>query len=160
MATYYYVVSAGLGELPDQQAIAHVPLMRAGNQAVPLKDNFPQEAFAAPFFLSQAFWPVPENLVKRIQALHFIDMAYLLPDNLYLKRREDNSTDKEASNIGKRRPREVSQLLNWVQCYITYVAIVAARHADRMKDLLAYMRLIVREAQRRKSDGWRQYDVM
>ena len=163
LATYSYVVGAGLGELPDQQAIAHVPLMRAGNQAVPLTDNFPQEAgeaVAAPFFLSQAFGPVPEKLVKRIQALDFIDMADLLPDNLELKRRGDNSTDKEASNTGKRRPREVSQLLTWVQCFITYVAIVAARHPDRMKDLLAYMRLIVREAQRHKSDGWRQYDVM
>ena len=110
LATYSYVVDAGLGELQDQLAIAHVPLMRAGNQAVLLTDNFPQEsgeAVAAPFFLSQAFGQVPEKLVKRIRALDFIDIADQLPDNLELKRREDNSTYKDVSNTGKRRPREV-----------------------------------------------------
>ena len=48
------------------------------------------------FFFSEAFAPVPVKLVKKIQALEFVDMANLLPDNIKMRRREEGSSLGEA----------------------------------------------------------------
>ena len=112
-----------------------------------------------PFFLSEAFAPVPAKLVKRIQALEFVDMADLLPDNIEMRRREEGSSLGEAMMAVGRRARQVTHLPTWVQCFTTYIAIVAGRHPSRVQDMLAYLRLIVREAQRAGGDAWRQYDA-
>ena len=112
-----------------------------------------------PFFLSEAFTPVPAKLVKKIQALEFVDMADLLPDNIEIRRREEGSSLGEAVTAVGRRARQVAQLSTWVQCFTTYIAIVAERHPSRVQDMLAYLMLIVREAQRAGGDAWRQYDA-
>ena len=147
--------------LQEEHSIGHVPLLSSEG---PLPADTPRDtgqsvAALAPFFLSEAFGPIPEKLVKK-QALEFIDMGDLLPDNLELKRREETDPAKDNGLANRKRTREVTQQLTWVQCFTTYVAIVSASHPEKYKDLLAYIRLIVREAQRHGTDGWRQSDVM
>ena len=56
--------------------------------------------------------------------------------------------------------REVKSLLTWVQCFVTYVAVVVSDHPSRVQEMLAYARLIVREALRNGGDGWRSYGAM
>ena len=45
-----------------------------------------------------------------------------------------------------------------MSAFSTYVAIIAAAHPGRVKDMLAYMRLLVREAQKYGGSGWVTYD--
>ena len=54
--------------------------------------------------------------------------------------------------------REVGALSTWVSAFSTYVAIIAAAHPGHGKDMLAYMRLLVREAQKYGGSGWVTYD--
>ena len=54
-----------------------------------------------------------------MQALEFIDMGDLLPDNLELKRREETDPAKDNGLANRRRTREVTRLLTWVQCFTT-----------------------------------------
>ena len=49
-------------------------------------------------------------------------------------------------------------LLTWVSSFATYVAVVAEVHPKRVGDMLAYMRLIVREASKFGGNGWLTYD--
>ena len=86
-------------------------------------------------------------------------MADLLPDNIEMRRQEEGSSLREAVMAVGRRARQVAQLPTWVQCFTTYIVIVAQRHPTRVQDMLAYLRLIVREAQRAGGDAWRQYDA-
>ena len=95
--------------------------------------------------------------MKPIEALGFIDMADLLQDNLELNRREDNSTDKEASNTGKRRPREVSQHLGAVFYYLRgHRSSYSPEQDERPTGIYETDRPGGAATQ---SDGWRQYDV-
>jgi len=60
--------------------------------------------------------PVPLRLAQRIESGVFIEMADLLPERL---------GDKERGHHrGKHSKRSLS-ILEWVQCFSTYVAVVA-----------------------------------
>ena len=73
--------------LSEKHSIGHVPLLSSEGPlpADTSHDTGQSVAALSPFFLSEAFGPIPEKLVKKLQALEFIDMGDLLPDNLELK---------------------------------------------------------------------------
>ena len=50
--------------------------------------------------------------------------------------------------------------MTWVSSFATYVAIVAKVHLERVGDMLAYMRLIIREASKFGGNGWLTYDAV
>ena len=86
-------------------------------------------------------------------------MWELLPDNIALTERlatlpsglaqTKTPTDRE---IGGNRA-----LITWVSSFATYIAIVAEAHPDRVTDMLAYMRLVTREASKFGGTGWLTY---
>ena len=51
-------------------------------------------------------------------------------------------------------------LLSWVQCFGTYMAIIASKHPSRVRQFLAYQTLIVQEARQCGGNGWQTYDSM
>ena len=113
-----------------------------------------------PFRMATSIVPIPGKLVKRIQALEYIDMRMLLPDNIALAERlatlpQGLTPPKPPSEreIGGDRA-----LLTWVLSFATYIAIVAEAHPGRVGDMLAYMRLIIREAGKFGGSGWLTYD--
>lgn len=154
--------SAELGALPPAASLVHVPLLPTGAEGLPLRevdlvhmvgiDTLASSAVGGSFFLGESFAPIPQKLVQRIQTGEFVDMADLLPDNLELRRREDNDASSSGTT-GKRRARTITNLLTWVQCFATYAAVVGEKYPNRTRDLLAYIRLVVREAQRNGGDG-------
>ena len=88
-------------------------------------------------------------------------MEELLRDNLEAKRR-GNLQDASAIDLSqsKRARREIPDLLSWVQCFGTYLAVSATKHPDRLRHLLAYQTLVVHEARRCRGRGWLAYDTM
>ena len=113
-------------------------------------------ASVPPFSLASSFPPIPAKLVSKIQSLQFMEMRELLPDNIAAC--ADSTTVPNVRNDLRPKQREISSILTWVSAFVTYTAVVAAVHPDRVKDLLAYLRLIVREAQRTQGKGWLSYD--
>ena len=113
-----------------------------------------------PFILSEGLPPVPHKLVLRILRGEYIDMAELLRDNLEAQRRSSSQQTSSSSSdpSSSRSRREVPDLLSWVQCFGTYVAIVTSKKPEKMRQLLAYQTLIVREARRCGGKGWLAYD--
>ena len=112
---------------------------------------------AASFSLAPCFPPVPARIVKKIRALEFVEMRELLPDNISLKERLESLPNRSPSF---RDPvvREISSLPTWISAFSSYIAIVAETHPVRVKDMCAYMRLIVQEAQKYGGNGWLTYD--
>ena len=158
----------GLGDMPDLSALKHVLLMDAGAHAAadsgaplfsPILDvpTGCGELQSSWFSLGEAFPSIPEKLVRRIQSLDYVDLAELLPDNMELQRLVDTES---RHGSGQRQPQRVASLMTWVQCFVTYAAVVPEAHPHCMRDLMAYLRMIMREAQRHGGDGWRSYDVL
>ena len=81
-------------------------------------------------------------------------MAELLQDNLEAQRRAG-----AASSSTPPTPMSRREVLSWVQCFGTYMAVVTSKFPHRIKELLAYQTLIVREARRCGGKGWLAYDA-
>ena len=113
-----------------------------------------------PFILSEGLPPVPHKLVLRILRGEYVDMAELLRDNQEAQRRSSSQQMSSLSSepSSSRSRRDVPDLLSWVQCFGTYVAIVTSKKPEKMRQLLAYQTLIVREARRCGGKRWLAYD--
>lgn len=77
-------------------------------------------------------------------------MAELLPDCPGIRA---ESTDKD-----KKKPKLkkcwVTGMLEWVQCYCIYTAVVLAKYPERNQDMLGYMALIVEACMEYEGDSW------
>ena len=60
------------------------------------------------------------------------------------------------SSSNRARLREIPSLVSWVYCFITNVAVRTSDSSTR--DMLAYCRLLIREALRHGGNGWVEYD--
>ena len=185
MAYSLLVVYTGgdLGVMPDPTAVAELelPLVddSSGGQAPPPVPDMGEkeklepeqerrcktrgsgeEATAQPFVLSDSLAPVPAKLVAKILRGESVDIAELLRDNLEAQRRgviQESSTISGDINRGR---REIPDLLSWVQCFGTYMAVVTSTQPTKSRELLAYQTLIVREARRCGGRGWLAYNTM
>ena len=66
--------------------------------------------------------PLPENLRRKILNLEYIEMADLHPEAWML---EEEFTDKTLAALFKCRKEPVTNILVWVQCYGSLVAVLA-----------------------------------
>jgi hypothetical protein len=79
----------------------------------------PQDAGAV-LSIGPGLPPVPNKLVTRIQTREFIDMAEFLPDRLGIST-TPSKDDKQAT---KQTRRQVTNILEWIQCFSIYVAVL------------------------------------
>lgn len=109
--------------------------------------------------LSPASDPVPANLVNRIQSGQFIDMRDLLADNIALINQLSSLSGLVSlplTTVHQTRMREIPSLASWLYCFNAYIAV---RTTDPLtRQMLAYSRLIIREALRHGGSGWMEYD--
>ncbi|CAB4001150.1 Hypothetical predicted protein [Paramuricea clavata] len=83
--------------------------------------------------------PIPRMLVSKILSNQFIELTELLPKNL----------GSSASDL---------DILSWTECFITYILVMITFRPHRAHDLLEYMALIIRTAERFDGRAWSQYD--
>ena len=76
-------------------------------------------------------------------------MADLLPERLGEKQKDAHRT--------KRQKRSLT-ILEWLQCFSTYVSVVARKHPERIADLMGYQSLIIEASMEYKGDCWAGYD--
>lgn len=92
--------------------------------------------------------------MKRIQSGEFIDLAELLPDHLT----EPASGTSNSSNGKGEKRRHISTILEWIQCFTTYMSVVIASQPERSQDLLDYQSLIIEAKMQYDGNGWLSYD--
>ena len=110
--------------------------------------------------LSPATAPYPQKLVDKIRLGQYVEMRDLLTDNVSLLDQLDTLGGPHVPpglpGTFKPRLREVTALPTWTYCFLAYVALQT--DDQKVKDQLAYARLIIREAQRHTGSGWLDYD--
>ena len=105
------------------------------------------------FIVSAACNPIPHRLIQRIWNGEFVEMRELLADNISYNQFEDFHV--HTSRLCP-RVREVPSLSSWVYCFAAYMAVLTPDPQTR--EMLAYCRLIFREALRHWGNGWLEYD--
>ena len=113
-----------------------------------------------PFRMASSLPPVPPKLVRKIQALEFVEMRELLPDNLAPVERLEALPVHMGQSARNPEQREIASLHTWTSSFATYVAVLSQAHPSRVVDMLAYMRIIIREAHKHGGMGWLTYDAV
>ena len=112
-----------------------------------------------PYSLSPATEPFPQKLVEKVKSGQFVEMRELLSDNISLLQQLDTVNMQclpVLPGVLMPRLREVTTLPSWLYCFLAYMAIRSADQTTR--NMLAYARLVIREAQRHGGVGWLDYD--
>ena len=78
----------------------------------------------------------------------------------WLRTTQEGSTlpQTQGPSHHQKHRREIPDLLSWVQCFGTYIAVVTSKCPEQVRHLLAYLTLIVWEACRCGGRGWLAYD--
>ena len=108
--------------------------------------------------------PISAKSVSQIVAYKFIEMSDLIPENLESPSVDLPSFTIEGHSIvpttttASRKKNEVYDILTWVECFNSYIAVITAFYPARARDLLAYMALIIRMAKQFPGRCWYNYD--
>ena len=147
-----------LGSLPSAQSLARFSLLPNTVPAPLLSSitlapialvvpSFPMPSqVSQPLLLSPSFSPLPPKLVDRIRKGEFVEMRELLTDNISLLHRLEKlqpgmSSLQHATGSSCPRLREVSSILTWTYCFLSYCTV---RTDDvSLRGLLTYARLLI-----------------
>ena len=108
-----------------------------------------------PVTIGEGLPPVPGKLAKRIQSGQFIELAELLPDQLGAI---TALPDEDGSKASKSSPKQISSIIEWIQCFGIYTAVLSKSQPHRVTDLLGYQTLILQAYMEFHGDCWLRYD--
>ena len=129
-----------------RESFQHTDLTDTGNLN-PLTLITPSSCKTAPpIMISCGLPPVPAKLVKRIQDGLFVEMSELLPDKL--TGAEYNTEEDHTSS--QKQKHEVLSIMEWVQCFGIFIAVLSRTVPDRTAGLLGYQHLIIQASSRVK----------
>ena len=97
--------------------------------------------------------PVPTKLAQKIRHWEFMDMGELLPE---FSHRNDDAAAKRLWTAKK--PRQVTNIFTWMQCFTTYVSVLGPAYPDSIPELMAYAATIIRVSQDFSGLAWQHYD--
>jgi len=81
-------------------------------------------------------------------------MTELLPECV----RSSHYMDDDQARRSKNRPQEVFNIVNWLQCFGTYMAVISCTVPGHMADLLGYQNLIIQGHLKYQDGCWASYD--
>jgi hypothetical protein len=107
---------------------------------------------------------IPKRLVEKMHRWEYIDLAELLPTNTT---HDATLPDADAQRFAffpgceviRHRRRQVENVLQWTQCFTTYVAAMAQQYPEVVGGMIAYLQLIVKASQQYDGLYWRSYDT-
>ena len=106
--------------------------------------------------------PVPARVVQQIRAGNFIEMRDLLWDNAALRHHYEEMHGAMGFHVFPvafhPRASEVTTLLSWICCFLTFLATSTADQTTRER--ITYAILLVREAMHHGGVGWLDYDCL
>ena len=104
--------------------------------------------------ISNGLPPIPSRLMKRVEDGLFVEMAELLPS--HLDSADLNVNEGQVASC-KRLPT-VTDIIDWIQCFAVYMAIISCHKPKRIADLLGYQSLIIGASMDCREGKWVIYD--
>ena len=90
-------------------------------------------------YVGEGLPPMPAKLAATIRRGDFVDMGELLSEFWTPSREDDPQAKAETKS---QRARAVQDIYTWLQCFGTYVSVLAPLHPDRVLELMAYQSTI------------------
>lgn len=153
------MLSVGLGDMPPEVHLAGLPRFSAPS-APPGTAVSGSLALSVPGVPEPSALPdasvhmLPQKLVKRIRELEYVEMSELVQEAWQFHDEEQGS----CCHAKRRRRNPVTDILIWVDCYASLVAVLSVDHPDKTPEFMAYMKTVVYASKSFSGDGWVTYD--
>ena len=108
-------------------------------------------------FMGHTLLPLPPKLVKKIVSLEYVDMSELRPESWLME--EEGQQQGKCCHAPHRKKSPVKDILTWVQCFASYVSVLAQPYPSKMPQLMAYMCTIIRIEKDFEDNAWQNYDM-
>ena len=95
-------------------------------------------------YIDGALPPLPAKLFKKIEDGQFVKMAEFLQDHLI----SPHYTDKDQSTSTTVKYKEMLSIIEWLQYFSLYIAMIAHTNSSCVVDLLGYHNLIIESQSR------------
>ena len=100
--------------------------------------------------------PLPDSVVAKIRKLEFVDMSELRPESRLL---DEEADEKSVAALFKTKKKPITDILIWVQCFASYVAVLAQSFPAHTPQFMPYLATIVRCHHRFEGLRWVFYDT-
>ena len=107
-------------------------------------------------FMGDSMLPLPDSVVAKICKLEFVDMSELRPESWLL---DEEADEKSVAALFKSKKKPVTDILIWVQCVASYVAVFAQSFPAHTPQFMAYLATTVRCHHRFEGLSWVFYDT-
>ena len=135
----------------DTQTTHHQPFGRA-----PSPQLLPSSRNHQPVTIGEGLLPIPGKLVKKIESGLYVELGELLPD--YLNAINAMGDIADAPRAYEPVTRPTLSIIEWVQSFGIYTAILSKSKPHQVADLLGYQTLILQAHQEFQGDFWLWYD--
>ena len=99
---------------------------------------------------------IPPKLSQRILQLEYIEMAELMPETWGLEPDGIVPCCQQGRRQSRRGP--VVDILLWLECYSSLVAVLATKYPQHIGDFMAYQRTIIKASKNFEGTAWVLYD--
>ena len=156
--------STGLGVIPPASQLSSIPIFNtlgiSTTSTSPISSiavNPTSSSYKAiPSAVNAStFQDLPLKLAKRILSLEFVDMAELIPESW--KFIDEDVGCCHHNRASRKGP--VTDILLWVECYSTLVAVLASQYPTKIPQLMVYQKTIVKAHKTYIGQGWVTYDT-
>lgn len=101
------------------------------------------------------FASIPKKLADKILTLEFVDMADL-PEQWRIEENRDGGCCS-LQKVNKKRL--LTDILLWLECYSTMVAVLASGYPDKAAHFMAYQQTIIHASKNFPGAAWASYDL-
>lgn len=106
-------------------------------------------------YVGEGLPPVPPKLAAKILRWEYIEIAEILPE-FWSGPKSDEEDPKRPLH---RRPRQVTDIFTWINCYASYVSVLSGCFEESVPELMAYMVTITRVSQDFSGLAWVTFNV-
>lgn len=100
--------------------------------------------------------PIPKKLAAKIWEGEFVELSELLPCRLGAP--ELTLLDLMSGRDKPKEARKITNIQQWVVCFNSFTSVMAVRHPERVRHLLAYAAIITKASLDYEGVPWLVYD--
>lgn len=128
----------------------------AGGRAKGGEDGRPPRDVPVMGSIPDVFAAVPQKLADKILSLEFVDMADLLPEQWRIEEVQEGAC---CSRRRSSKKALLTDILAWLDCFSTMVAVLATEHPGKTAHFMAYQQTIIHASKNFTGAAWATYDL-
>ena len=144
-----------MNQIPPTSQLKHIPQLDDPSALT----NAPHTSNSViqpcrPLLLGGQIPPIPPKLYKKIIEGHYVNIAELCPEHLEALK----VAEEDHSKSSRPKLKDISSILDWIQAFSIYVAVLSKDQPHRVPSLLTYQRLPIHSHTNFKQFNWASYD--